>query len=137
MSFCFGRLYLPVQHNNSFASSFSTQTMDTGTKNRRYRPKSLISRPAFCRCFFVCLAMRSPQCTRRTILTSAVLVLRSGLQTKLNGSPNRSVPPAAHNTSVFTAVQQAPALTCPPPVAPLRSSGKAAKKQTTPFRTFN
>ena len=64
------------QHKNNFESSFNTQALDANTKSRRYRPESLISRPAFCRSFFVFLAMRSPQCTRPTQLLHDNMELR-------------------------------------------------------------
>ena len=85
---------------------------------------------------FLCLiAMRSYQCTGRTTLPNGSLRLSIRPPYKSYGSPHRAVPPAARNTAVFTKVHQAPALTCPPPVAPLRSSGRAVQKQTKPSST--
>ena len=47
MSFCFGRRHLPVQHKNSFASSFSTQTMNAHTNAALYGPVRFASMRAF------------------------------------------------------------------------------------------
>ena len=47
MSYCFGRLYLPVQRNNSFASSFSTQTVNAHTNAALHGPVRFASMRAF------------------------------------------------------------------------------------------
>ena len=56
MSYCFGRLYLQEQHKNSFASSFSTQTMNAHTNASLYGP----SRWAFRRLFFLAVLLGRP-----------------------------------------------------------------------------
>ena len=47
MSFCFGRRHLQEQHKNSFASSFSTQTMNAHTNAALYGPVRFASMRAF------------------------------------------------------------------------------------------
>ena len=47
MSFCFGRRHLQEQHKNSFASSFSTQTMNAHTNAALYGPSRWASRRLF------------------------------------------------------------------------------------------
>ena len=56
MSFCFGRRHLPVQHKNSFASSFSTQTMNAQTNAALYGPSRWASR----RLFFLAVLLGRP-----------------------------------------------------------------------------
>ena len=47
MSFCFGRRHLQEQHKNSFASSFSTQTMNAHTNAALYGSVRFASMRAF------------------------------------------------------------------------------------------
>ena len=70
MSFCFGRRHLPVQHKNSFASSFSTQTMNAHTNAALYGPVRFASMRAFLRSFFDSFGMSFPRSRPPTELSS-------------------------------------------------------------------
>ena len=61
MSYCFGRLYLQEQHKNSFASSFSTQTMNAHTNAALYGPARFASRRLFFSSLLDFFGMRFPR----------------------------------------------------------------------------